>query len=81
MNRTFAVVAVAALCAACSTKPAADDPAAHKAHDAYVTAINSNNLDTLLGVLADDVVFRAPVRKAPVAKKAPAPKRHVAPRD
>lgn len=37
----------------------ASDAAAHKAHEEYVNAINSNDLDTLMGMLTDDVVFMA----------------------
>jgi ketosteroid isomerase-like protein len=62
--------------AACSTAPgsepaaaqapapaaaaAADEAGAHKAHDAYVAAINSNQLEAFLATVADDVVFIAP---------------------
>lgn len=42
---------------------------AHQAHEAYVTAINSNDLDTLLGVLTDDVVFLS-AHEAPMVGKA-----------
>ena len=45
------------------------DASAHQAHEAYVTAINSNNLDTLLGVLTDDVVFLS-AHEAPMVGKA-----------
>lgn len=38
---------------------AAADSAARSAHEAYTTAINSNNLDSLAGMLTDDVVFLA----------------------
>ena len=63
------------LCAACSSpqpqaqSTGAADAGAHTAHDAYVTAINSNNLDTLLGVLTDDVVFLS-AHEAPMVGKA-----------
>lgn len=69
MKRTLLLVVVA-LCAACSTKPAADDPAAHKAHDAYVAAINSNILDQQLGMLTDDVVYLGPNEPVMVGKAA-----------
>jgi ketosteroid isomerase-like protein len=80
IHRTLLVVAMAAVCAAChspapassSTTPA-DDPAAHRAHEAYVAAINSNNVDTLLGVLTDDVVFLAPQEPVMVGKAAVRP--------
>ena len=38
---------------------AAADSTAHLAHAAYTTAINANNLDSLAGMLTDDVVFLA----------------------
>ena len=37
----------------------AEDTTAHLAHEAYTTAINSNNLDSLSSMLTDDVVFLA----------------------
>src|SRR5436190_1536240 len=49
------------------------DASAHRAHEAYVSAINSNNLDTLLGVLTEDVVFLAPQEPAMVGKAAVRP--------
>ncbi len=67
MYRGVSIVVFAVMCGACGSggsqsaaHAAGDDPAAHQAHEAYVTAINSNNLDTLLGVLTEDVVFLAP---------------------
>lgn len=53
--------------------PASDDAGAHKVHEAYVNAINSNNLDTLLGVLTDDVVYLAAHDKPMVGKAAVKP--------
>jgi ketosteroid isomerase-like protein len=77
MRRAIGTLAVVALCSACSApQPAvnpATDPAAHHAHEAYVTAINSNNLETLLGVLTDDVVFLAPGEPVMVGKAAVRP--------
>jgi ketosteroid isomerase-like protein len=35
------------------------DSTAHLAHDNYTTAINSNNLDSLMAMMTDDVVFLA----------------------
>ena len=68
---------LSAACGTQGTQPAAaasgDDPAAYRAHEAYVTAINSNNLDTLLGVLTDDVVFLAPHEPVMVGKAAVRP--------
>ncbi|MCB2229816.1 nuclear transport factor 2 family protein [bacterium] len=43
-----------------SADHAAIDPAAHQAHENYVAAINSNDLDSLLEMFTDDVVFMAP---------------------
>lgn len=55
------ILAISAACSAPAPQPAANtaatDAAAHQAHEAYVTAINSNNLDSLLGMLTEDVVF------------------------
>ena len=36
------------------------DSAAHAAHDAYVNAINSNDVDALLGTVTDDIVYLPP---------------------
>lgn len=47
-----------------------EDPSAHLAHDAYVTAINSNDLDTIMEILTDDVVFMAPNTPRLVGKQA-----------
>jgi ketosteroid isomerase-like protein len=44
------------------------DSTAHLAHEAYTTAINSNNLDSLSGMLTDDVVFLA-AHGAPIVGK------------
>ena len=46
---------------------------AHQAHEAYVTAINSNNLDALLGVLTDDVVYLSAHEPAMAGKAAVRP--------
>ena len=80
MYRGVVIVVFAVLCGACGTQgsqsaaPASgDDPAAHRAHEAYVAAINSNNLDTLLGVLTEDVVFLAPQEPVMVGKAAVRP--------
>jgi ketosteroid isomerase-like protein len=56
-----------------STDSAASDAAAHKAHEAYVKAINSNNLEILLEMLTDDVVFMAAHAKPFVGKAAVRP--------
>lgn len=49
------------------------DDGAHQAHANYVAAINSNTLETLLGVLTEDVVFMAPNDKPYVGKAAVKP--------
>jgi ketosteroid isomerase-like protein len=48
---------------------ASSDSTAHLAHEAYTTAINSNNLDSLSGMMTDDVVFLA-AHSAPIMGKA-----------
>ena len=52
---------------------AAEDTTAHLAHEAYTTAINSNNLDSLTGMFTDDVVFLAahapPIVGKPAVRK------------
>jgi len=57
------IVAFVAACSPTGTKPAgvanAADSTAHLAHEAYTTAINSNNLDSLAGMFTEDVVFLA----------------------
>ena len=51
-------------------RTAADDEVSvHQAHTAYLAAINSNQLETFLGTVADDVVFIAP-NSPPVEGKA-----------
>jgi len=50
--------------------PPTPDPAAYLAHENYVEAINSNDLDRLLGMLTDDVVFMAPNDTPYVGKEA-----------
>ncbi len=42
----------------------------HAAHDAYVAAINSNDLDRFLSRLTEDVVFQMPGAPEVVGKKA-----------
>jgi ketosteroid isomerase-like protein len=46
------------------------DEDAHLTHEAYVTAINSNDLATLLGMLTEDVVFLSPNQPVIVGKAA-----------
>ena len=51
-----------------SAPSSAPDSTAHLAHEAYTTAINSNNLDSLAGMMTDDVVFLA-AHAAPIVGK------------
>ena len=79
--RTFLLLLTAGLLSAACGNPASPpaastagaDSGAHLAHEAYVTAINSNNLDELLGVLTDDVVFLSAHEPAMVGKAAVRP--------
>mgnify|MGYP001601755079 FL=1 len=61
---SVAVITFLASCGTSGTKSApvassAEDSTAHLVHDAYTTAINSNNLDSLTAMFTDDVVFLA----------------------
>ena len=66
-------VLVLAACGPSGAKPAAvadaDDSTAHLAHEAYTTAINSNNLDSLAAIFTEDVVFLA-AHAPPIVGKA-----------
>jgi ketosteroid isomerase-like protein len=44
------------------------DAAVHAAHEAYINAINSNNLDNVLAAVTDDIVFLPPNSAAIVGK-------------
>ncbi len=75
--QTVAIAAVVAACGAPGSRPAADsaaaDATARQAHEAYVTAINSNNLDSLLAMLTEDVVYLSPHEPVLVGKTAVRP--------
>lgn len=77
MRTTIQTLFLATLCAACGAlrdkSTAGDDAKAHLAHANYVQAINSNDLDTLLDVLTEDVVFMAPNTPVMVGKDAARP--------
>lgn len=79
MRRSITVVAIAvvAIFAGCTkreSRPAAEtDAIARQAHEAYVTAINTNNLDSLLAMLTEDVVYLAPHEPVLVGKAAVRP--------
>jgi ketosteroid isomerase-like protein len=47
-----------------------DDPAAKAAHAAYVTAINSNDLEAFMGMVTDDIAMLGPHEKAVNGKAA-----------
>jgi ketosteroid isomerase-like protein len=49
---------------------AAADAAARQAHEAYTAAINSNNLDSLIAMVTEDVVFLSPNEPVVVGKAA-----------
>jgi len=69
---TLASIAVLASCRAPQPAPHSD-PLAHAAHDAYVNAINSNDLERIMGMLTEDVVFMAPNAEPLVGKAAARP--------
>lgn len=66
MRKILPLIAIAVLVGGsllqASEEPAADseNSLGHQIHESYVAAINSNNLDSLLDILTDDVVFMAP---------------------
>lgn len=71
----FVLFSIAALSFGCSNSTqkseadhSASEASAHLAHDAYVQAINSNNLDSLLEMLTDDIVFMYPNESPLVGK-------------
>ena len=74
--RSVALLALVAACTRPGSQPAAasaSDPAARQAHEAYVTAINSNNLDSLLAMLTEDIVYLPPHEPVLVGKAAVRP--------
>lgn len=73
MIRSILLTAAMALAATGCTKahPNVDAKAIEAAaHGAYVAAINSNNSDTLLANLTDDIVYQAPGAPEVVGKEA-----------
>ena len=78
MERSKLALATATLAvlASCSAKPAGapgavDVQAIEKAaHGGYVAAINSNDVDTLMSDLTDDIVYQAPGAPEVVGKPA-----------
>lgn len=72
MTKTSRALTAAALVLtlATSTASAASpaEQAARQAHDAYLAAINSNDLETFLTTVTDDIVFIAPNSEVMVGK-------------
>jgi len=60
----LASLAVVAACGALGSHTTANstavDATARRSHEAYTAAINSNNLDSLLAMCTEDVVFQSP---------------------
>ena len=80
MRVLLGIFAVVALCSGCNgpapqtqANTGVTDAKAHEAHENYVTAINSNNLDSLLGMLTEDVVFLSAHEPVMVGKAAVRP--------
>ena len=62
---------VAATAAAADTADhSAVEKAAHQAHEAYVEAINSNDVDTMMPTVTDDIVYIAPNSPAVIGRAA-----------
>jgi ketosteroid isomerase-like protein len=77
VRQTLAILALLAVVGGCSATgshatadSAGTDATARRAHEAYTTAINSNNLDSLLAVFTEDVVFLSPNEPVVVGKAA-----------
>jgi ketosteroid isomerase-like protein len=73
--KPLSVLSILAAVSVCGTLTArAEDSAtqatARQAHEAYTTAINSNNLQSLLAMFSDDVVFLSPNEPVVVGKAA-----------
>lgn len=69
------ILPLLALATSCSGPPPAAAPVdtaaiEQAAHGGYVAAINSNNVDTLMERLSDDIVYRAPGAPEVIGKKA-----------
>lgn len=76
MPKVLVALLLATLCASCHTTAASSgertsaEAGVHRAHDAYVDAINSNDVERMLATLTDDVVFLAPNTPVMVGKDA-----------
>jgi ketosteroid isomerase-like protein len=66
------ILLTAIICSPCNAQvnAAATDAMARRAHEAYTSAINSNNWNSLIAMLTDDVVFLCPNEPVIVGKTA-----------
>jgi ketosteroid isomerase-like protein len=71
-RRPWFLLAGVVACASRGTGGSAEADA-HRAHQNYVDAINSNNLDSLLGMMTEDVVFLSANEPVMVGKAAVRP--------
>lgn len=78
--RVSVLITAAALLGGCATggnrcalSPARQTEIGHEAHQAFVSAINTNDIDELFEVLTDDVVVMAPNEPRLVGKEAVRP--------
>jgi len=80
--KTGSLTAIAMLCVLngcastpshCDSRYTNPDQAVHEAHENFVNAINSNDLDQFLSMVTDDVVFMAPNSPRLVGKEAVSP--------
>jgi len=69
MRRVSATVILAAFVSGCASTGGGDE-SAHAAHDRYVEAINSDDLERVMAMLTDDVVFMPPGSPRLVGKDA-----------
>lgn len=65
MRKFFSALVLVAALAACNppapaTDAAADEAGVEAAHEAYVTAINSNDVDAVMAAMTDDITYLPP---------------------
>ncbi len=65
---TLTAAATAMAIGGASSAETPQEKAVHQAHDAYLAAINSNDLDTFLDAVTEDIVFIAPNSPVMVGK-------------
>lgn len=68
MTTKIGTLAAAAIGVSGAVSAETAQEAAHRAHDTYLAAINSNDLDTFLTAVTDDIVFIAPNSPVMVGK-------------